>query len=336
MVKAFIDPRCNIEYSAFYIKGLYECLGKKNVLFDIQYFADLDNAENFNFVLQDNQSLTKYTIDYNDSPYINKMAYSWCAYYGKINLRQSFLPVDNQAKIISIPPSFGIRIWTPIETLFVATRNYWQIVPRPRSVKKFLSGYVKQIRHFPLEAYQVITATSNYIFSINTLWFSNEWIDTDKTVNGMRLNFYKAVSAFRSVRAEIGFVYSQKKNENPAFREYITNTWMPKEKYLHKTQQSTLVFNTPAWDLCHGWKLAEYLAMGKAILSTPFYNELPFPLEHGKHLHFVSGSIDDIQEAIETLLTDSAYRSSLEQQSRAYYDQYVQPSAVLTYFLSER
>ncbi|MBD2752578.1 glycosyltransferase [Spirosoma validum] len=149
----------------------------------------------------------------------------------------------------------------------------------------------------------------------------------------MRLHFYKAVSAFRSIRADIGFVYSQKKNENPVFQEYVTNEWIPKKKYLQKTQQSALVFNTPAWDLCHGWKLAEYLALGKAILSTPFYNELPIPLEHGKHIHFVSGSVDDMQKAVQKLLTDATYRLSLEEQSRRYYNQYVQPRTVMQYFL---
>lgn len=334
MLKAFIDPRCNIEYSAFYIEGLYAYLGKENVSFAMRHFSDIDDSQNFNFVIKEEEKITKYTIDYNDSPYINQTLYTWCSYYGKINLRQSFLPESDSSKIINIPPSFGVRIWNVPETLFVAVRNYYQSIPKPKSAKKFLSGYVKQIRHISLGAYRPAQTLTDYIFSINTLWFSNEWINTDKTVNYMRLNFYKAVSLFKSIRAEIGFVYSQKKNKNPAFQEYVTNEWIPKKTYLHKTQQSVLVFNTPAWDLCHGWKLAEYLALGKAIISTPFYNELPVPLEHGKHIHFVSGSVDEIQEAVQIILTDATYRQGLEKQGRNYYDQYVQPKAVVQHLLS--
>ena len=334
MTKAFIDPRCNIEYSAFYIQGLYDLLGKGNVSFDLGYFFNIHDAENFNFVLTANDQTINYTIDYNDSPYINKTAYAWCGYYGKINLRRSFLTAGESQKIVNISPGFGIRIWSPMETIFVATRNYYQVTPAWRSAKKFLSSYIKQIRHLPLAVYQSIHALPDYIFSVNTLWFSNEWINTDETVNRMRLNFYRAVSSLQSVRADVGFVYSQKKNENPAFQEYITNEWIPKKKYLHKTKQSILVFNTPAWDLCHGWKLAEYLALGKAIISTPFYNELPVPLEHGKHIHFVSGSVDEMEEAVQLLLTDTTYRRNLEIQSRLYYEQHVQPRAVLQHFLS--
>lgn len=335
MVNVFVDPRCNIEYGAFYIIGLYTLFGKKNVSFDVLYFSDLNDTENFNFIIKTNHKLTRYTIDYNDSPYINKTAYQWCSYYGKINLRQPFVLAEMSQKIINIPPGFGIRIWNPLETLFIAALNYYRITPGSTSIKKYLSSYVKQLRHLRLYSYQSLPTLSNYIFSINTLWFSNEWINTDETVNCMRLNFYKAVSSLLSVRSEVGFVYSQKKNENSAFQEYVMNAWIPKEKYLLKTQQSVVVFNTPAWDLCHGWKLAEYLALGKAIISTPFYNELPVPLEHGKHIHFVSGSVDDIQAAVQKILTDDAYRLHLEQNSRIYYTQYVQPEAMLQHFLKE-
>ena len=308
MTKVFIDPRCNIEYSAFYIKGLYDTFGKKNVSFNIRYFSDLSNAENFNIVLNINEELVRYTIDYNDSPYINKMAYAWCSHYGKINFRKSFISDETSQKIINISPGFGIRIWNLLETAFIATQNFYQTRSRPNSLRKFLSNYIKQLRHLTLKSYQSAPALPNYVFSINTLWFSNEWINTDKTVNWMRLNFYEAISALKFVNTEIGFVYSQNKNENPTFQKYVKDKWISKKKYLQKTQQSVIVFNTPAWDLCHGWKIAEYLALGKAIISTPFHNEIPFPLEHGKNIHFVSGSIDSIQEAVRQIVTDDTYR----------------------------
>ncbi|GAB3513205.1 hypothetical protein GCM10027341_54930 [Spirosoma knui] len=335
MAKVFVDPRCNIEYSAFYLEGLYRLFEKRNVSFDSRYFLDASNADNLNFVIKDVEKQLRFSVDYNDSPYINQELYSWCTHYGKVNFRASFLPAGIGEKIINMTPSFGIRIWSLSETILTAFRNYAQVKPKPVALKRFLSGYVKQLRHLPVSRYQPTPPSTDYVFSINTLWFSNEWIDTDKTVNYMRLNFYKAVSALSSIRSEIGFVYSQKKNENPVFQEYILEKWMPKNEYLRKTQQSVVVFNTPAWDLCHGWKLAEYLALGKAIISTPFHNELPVPLEHGKHIHVVDGSVEQIQDAVQRLLTDTTYRQNLEQQSRTYYDAYVQPAAVVRYLLKD-
>ena len=61
-------------------------------------------------------------------------------------------------------------------------------------------------------------------------------------------------------------------------------------EYLSNTKRSLVVFNTPAVQSCFGWKLGEYLALGKAIISTPLTNTLPSPLVHRKHIHIVNGS----------------------------------------------
>ena len=41
-------------------------------------------------------------------------------------------------------------------------------------------------------------------------------------------------------------------------------------EWISKTKQSAIVFNTPAFWSCHGWKLGEYLAMGKCIISVRY------------------------------------------------------------------
>ena len=37
--------------------------------------------------------------------------------------------------------------------------------------------------------------------------------------------------------------------------------------------------------------------MGKAIISTPLTREMPSPLVHGKHVHFVN-SVEEIYDAV--------------------------------------
>ena len=97
--------------------------------------------------------------------------------------------------------------------------------------------------------------------------------------------------------------------------------------YLKKTKASTFVFNTPAYWDCHGWKLGEYMALGKAILSTPLSNDLPAPLVHGTHLHITGESQEEMAEAIHYLLTHSDYRNRLEDNIHAYWLQYGTPEA---------
>lgn len=328
----YIDPRANIEYSSYYIEGLYDVFGRASVRFSQHYFTNLSDYSCLNFVVRQGDTCVNYVIDYNDVPAVSKAAYDWCDYYGKINLCTGLFN-DEQQKIVNIPPGFGIRIWGWLPTLWICFRN----MLRTRTfTKQFASGYVKQIRHLPLTAYASGPTKPNYVFSFNTLWNSDEWIRNDETVNRLRYNFYKVVTQQPRLHSEVGFIYSMKRNMNPLFQPYITQQWLPKTEYLAKTKQSVLVFNTPAWDLCHGWKLAEYVALGKAIISTPLANQLPFELVHGRHVHFVSGTEASIEEAVERLLADTAYRESLEQGARQYYLDYVQPQVVIQRLLTKR
>ena len=69
--------------------------------------------------------------------------------------------------------------------------------------------------------------------------------------------------------------------------------------------------------------------MGKAIISTPINNLLPSPLMHGKHIHFVSGTQKSIQDAINNIQSNSAYREVLEKNSREYFLKYLSPKSAL-------
>ena len=101
-------------------------------------------------------------------------------------------------------------------------------------------------------------------------------------------------------------------------------------EYIEKTKQSVFVFNTPAFWNCHGWKLGEYLAMGKAIVSTPLSNDLPYPLEHGVNIHFLKDdSEEEMQNAINQIIENQAYRKKLEAGAKKYWDTYGTPEKSL-------
>jgi glycosyltransferase involved in cell wall biosynthesis len=93
------------------------------------------------------------------------------------------------------------------------------------------------------------------------------------------------------------------------------------------------VFNTPAVHGCHGWKLGEYLALGKAIISTDLSNLLPEPLVHGQDIHFSSPDVDDLRAAIELLKDDVPYRQRLERSARTYWERHLSPAAVMSRIL---
>ena len=322
----YLDPQTDVDYTAFYIKGLYDLAGRENVFFSGRYFDNLAPNRTLKFVLLENQVLYKYVIDWGDDPSIDGADYNWCDYYGKINFHLEKTLNIYHPKIICMAPGFGIKLWNNYASAYYGLMNLIRTRKPVVSTRKFLSKYYKQRLQLPLDSYKPMAIEGHYIYSLNTLWNSNEWINNDDTVNQYRANFMNACLSMPNIQFEGGFVYSDIKNENPAFKHLVIDEeWIPKQTYINKVQASVLVFNTPAWALCHGWKLGEYLALGKAIISTPISNELPAALEHGRHIHIVSGEEREIKDAIDFIINNPDYRQSLEKNAYAYYCQYGSP-----------
>lgn len=101
---------------------------------------------------------------------------------------------------------------------------------------------------------------------------------------------------------------------------------------MEKMTLSAFAFNTPAVHGCQGWKLSEYLAMWKAILSKPIMNELPTPLEHGRHVHFAQTDAE-MREGVEKLIHGPAYREHLQEGARDEYRLHASPEAAIRVIL---
>jgi glycosyltransferase involved in cell wall biosynthesis len=95
------------------------------------------------------------------------------------------------------------------------------------------------------------------------------------------------------------------------------------------------VFNSPAVHACLGWKLGEFLALGKAILSLPLSRAMPSPFVHGEHVHYVADEEPAMRDAIERLLRDHPYRARLEIGARRYYLEYLSPERAIQRLLFE-
>jgi len=334
-IKIYIDPITEVNYCNYYIQGLTALFGHKSVFLKSKYFKELGAGNFFPVLIKIFNEEIKIIIDYADGQSINSKVYNWCDIYGKINYSPIKTNPAYKEKIVKLPPGFGIKRLGLLNTVLLAGSNYLKCFNCISSTKKFLSPYYKQLTYNRLNQYNLENSVDkNYVFSISTLWFSDHNIDNDATVNLYRYNFFEACKGMDKLLFEGGFVYSMNVNNNPLFQKYVLKNRIPYKQYLIKLKKSVLVFNTPAWDLCHGWKLGEYLALGKAIISTGLINELPAPLEHGKHIHYVSGTIDSIRSAVELIINDHDYRKQLEKGAYDYYKKYVEPEKTIGLLLN--
>lgn len=329
-MKIIVDPEDDIQYMSFYVKGLIDRFGLSNVVYNRHAFEELSNADRatrtMRFIIKDGTYEKRYTIDTNDSYRINESLYDWCDVYGSVNTNWAKTPENQQGKLVSLCPSFAIRYTQPILAWTSAALGVMG-TRRPR--RKYLGCWRRMMQRPQLSDYTQQQARDNYIFHLSTLWHSDEWNRNNEGVNLRRAYFIRACQGLDSeLHFEGGLVASPNNPSSSLFSDCLANR-VSGNVSLSKTKKSTLVFNTPAYWDCHGWKLGEYMALGKAILSTPLSNDLPVPLVHGQHIHITGATQEEMTEAIKYMLFHSDYRHLLEANIYAYWQQYGTPDASL-------
>ena len=83
-----------------------------------------------------------------------------------------------------------------------------------------------------------------------------------------------------------------------------------------------------------GWKIAEYLAAGRAIVSEPLCYEVPGPFQAGEN-YLTYTSADGCIEQIRTLLAHPEQILQMGQRNRAYYDTWLRPDQIVTKALEQ-
>ena len=267
--------------------------------------------------------------DFHDSNKIFDKTYSWSDLYAKINISKE-LDINTKEKLFSIGPSFSIKLFSYPLLLRLFISNYYKLKDSfDLSFKELLSDYLyTNIRRLKFNEYLNKEETrDNYIFSCSTFW---NYENVKKTINLLRLRFFEECKK-RNLNFEGGFFLPNELNRKEFKTNYgdvfLQQRISPKQ-YNYKTKVSPLVFNTSSMHGCLGWKLAEYLCMGKAIISTPLNNIMPGNFIHGTHYHLVDNE-DEIGVAIDYLLDNKEYRQMLEQNARKYFEKYLSPESVI-------
>lgn len=248
------------------------------------------------FVIVDDEHISKVVIDFRDKQSVKEDAYDWCDVYAKINFSKVHTDIRFHNKMKSMPPGFGIKIWGVYGSFFNCISNLLKCSFSPiSSIKTHLGNYYHQFRRPRIDDY--MNTNNNYeknsIFLIATLWSHKNCLTT---TNVYRRTFVGTCKSL-GVDFEGGFFAISSHPQYEEFEHLVFTKRYKALEYVSKTKKSLFVFNTAAVHDCHGWKLGEYLAMGKAIISTPLTNNLPEELIHGKNIHFINNS-DELIEAI--------------------------------------
>lgn len=335
-----IDPRFQISYSSYYIQGLMDVVGEENIRFGIIAGIGVCSRDDFRkgaaVLVQDGDREKHLFIDTWDSADVHPDYYRWSDIYAKINVRPEDLRLD---KLRLIGPSFGIQLWNPIKTLLLAAINYWKARKQKGylpSLKDYLLNYAYTfVRRVPLQRYaHPCQEDGEYVFALNTLWYDEL---TYATTNRNRGRFARICQRVFS-QFEGGFYYipgSGVSAQFPKYTEYLKeyedlllSRRVGMSQYLMKLRRSALVFNTPSVEGCLGWKLGEYLALGKAIVSMPLNHPMPEGWADGV-THLEVHNEEEMALAIRRLHDDSELRLRLKEGAARYFDRQLAPKKVI-------
>lgn len=336
MKELIIDPRFSYYYASFYLYGLNQVYG--NCKFKKKCFIDLpfeelahSNDRLLCYMVKDNSGRArKIVIDYRDQTSIIDSFYDWADVYAKINVNETETIVPDKSKLRLIAPGFGIRYYNLSQTLWNALSNLLVIKKGHLGInvnaKDFLRDYLLTwYRRRPYKEYHLnsIKERDNYVFFVSTLWRHQNCIEHTNPLRALFMRTCKKLG----IDFEGGFYISQSGNSSATdgYKDLLLAQRVELKDYIVKTRQSMFVYNVPSCLNCHGWKLGEFLAMGKSIISAPLYNELP---GDGKQIMLSVDSEEELEDAIVLLTKDTEKRKIFEANALTYYKKYVSPEAV--------
>ena len=326
MKTVLIDPACNFLYSSFYIRGLLDLFGKRSVCFSSIPFAGLTYTSHthiFAFVINGK----KYAIDFADS---NQIFYDeflhWADIYAKVNYNSKYIPTAYAQKIVRCGCNYGMAIYSSKWIAALVALRTWLLCHQriTFTYTQYLSRYLMSVKRQEISLSEN-TERNNYIFFVSTLWKGQD------KCNQARINFIRACHNLQAeglITFEGGLV-PDVEQDTTGIEDVLLQTRIPYEQYATKLAESCCVFNTPAYFDCHGWKLAEYIAMGKIIISTDFTNELPEAMLDKNNILFCATSVADMETTIKHLISDEQLRINIKRGIQAYNAEYGCPKQVI-------
>jgi hypothetical protein len=331
MTTVRVHPRFVIPYYSLYLEGLVRLYGAASLQISRQGLPDTTQYnDGFAFTVETRASthakLRRVYISANDFSRYDSVALDWCDSYGMVNVDPA---VPRPEKVLAIGPSFGIRQWG---SLLGTYRDVAVVFSRMRYPPRELFRRLRAMRKYFFERVpeQMIVpgaSVGDYVFFVAWPWQKHA------EVNPPRARFMRACRAVPGIEFEGGFS-PRRRGSMPELDELTAARHYPYRDWLRNTQRSALVFNNAAVHGCLGWKLGEFLALGKAMVSLPLTRQMPADLSHGEAVHLVADDQDSISEGVGRILGDAAYRSRLERGARQYYLTHLAPERVVSRLVS--
>ncbi|TKK65015.1 hypothetical protein FC093_21160 [Ilyomonas limi] len=186
--------------------------------------------------------------------------------------------------------------------------------------------YAKDFEQAPLEAGQ------DKVLFITRLWNPDEAKSEPSRVHRQSINAMR-VACIEMCRKKYGKQFTGGLIKDAFSAKHYPQLLLPdeltcKKGYLNTTKKHAICVATTGLHNSTGWKMAEYVAASKAIVSEPLHFELPGNFEKNtNYLEFTT--VDELINKIDYLLQNKTALLQMMQNNHRYYHHYVKPDVLV-------
>jgi hypothetical protein len=163
--------------------------------------------------------------------------------------------------------------------------------------------------------------------------FDNPDRSDEKIQERVRINDFRA-RCIELLRREFGsrflggFLHTDYAVEKYRHVLLADNAAYEKGNYVELLHRYPICIATTGLHGSIGWKMGEYVAFSKAIVSEPLQYQVPGGFKPGEnYLEF--GDPEQCVNAVHELLSDAALRDEMMRRNHAYYNRYLRPDAMI-------
>ncbi|MDX2162660.1 MAG: glycosyltransferase, partial [bacterium] len=183
-----------------------------------------------------------------------------------------------------------------------------------------------------LEAYEKAWGTppiENQVFFNGSAWDMTSW---DGLIS-RRYDILKRIKAHPAAKFVGGF--RDTRDARSHFPDMVANPDYNHRQYFEEVGRSDIVLATLGLFDCLAWKVPEYMASGRTIISEPLINQLPAAVRHGEEMYFFQFDLSDFDQKFDQLVSSPELRQHIAAGARRYFEAWVRPDAVMRRILEE-
>jgi len=277
----------------------------------------------------------KVFIDTHDSPEISQDDYAKCDIYFKRTLK----PEDSAVMSKLTPFGLYFEIYPSAPSL-KTTKRYMTFSESGASAK--LKTFIKSVDtgnklSFMPRAQQFENSypAGNTVMFYVRLWdpdFDKEFEITEaeaadrRLINSLRIDCVRQLKARFGDRALVG-VMDDEYARKVAPELVISASDTSKQSYLERVKQAGVCIASTGLHESVGAKFAEYVALGKPIVSEAFNYVLPGDLQEGKH-YLQYCSAEECTDQVASLLESPEAMRQMREANLAYYQSVLTPESI--------